>query len=450
MMATFKRLYVSAVLRNFLVLSVVFFYCGIFAITYMYRLPNIEKERILDNIEQAGNADVLNNPIFEHYSYVCIDLWDNGENPAFAGSFLSSADPERLAEYYRYRYFSSRYNAGFFNNLPEDGRYDHASSGGAYYSSKLVETTVPGVYRAHIIYTKDNAGFARRAMREFQRGGLIIALLLSLSGLAFAIWEVRPAKRAWKEQKDFFDNASHELRTPITVISSVAELIKKEAAGESGGSGSSGSSSESAHWVDVLSNEAENARRLVDALMFIARADARRIRIEKKIVRLDMLSLETYISMEALAVERGVSFSEFNSELPPELKPRCEEVLLRGDEDTLRRLISVLLKNAVENTDKGGTVSVSCYTEKNKAVLAVGDTGRGISKSESKKIFDRFYRASGARQSEGNSGIGLSVASWIVKKHNGSISVKSAVGEGSVFTVKLPMLKKPLWQRLAK
>ena len=130
-------------------------------------------------------------------------------------------------------------------------------------------------------------------------------------------------------------------------------------------------------------------------------------------------------------MEKGVVFSDFE----------CDELIVYGDREKLGQLISILLKNAIENTPEGGSVLLSCRTEKNTAVICVKDTGKGIDKRDLKKIFRRFYKADPYADSGSSAGLGLAIAESIVKLHNGKIFAQSKPGQGSTFTVKIPLMR---------
>ncbi len=118
---------------------------------------------------------------------------------------------------------------------------------------------------------------------------------------------------------------------------------------------------------------------------------------------------------------------------------REDQVEVFGDSDQLKQVLLNLLENALKYTSDGGRVSVSVYTEGNWAKLEVRDTGIGIAPEDQQRIFDRFYRAERRVPGAGGSGLGLSIASWVVSAHGGRLAVESQPGLGSIFTVWLPL-----------
>ena len=420
----FKRLYISTVFRNIAIFLLILPLLSVYAMTMIYRIPNQQKERIINQIYSTGSDSVLETPIFSEYNYFYLDVNNKGEVLYISDSDISNDELDRYADYITWLYFGEGIkNVAFlFNVQPEDRSFNHKILGKYYYSAKLIESEMMGSYRILVLYTTENAGYFFESLLKIQSLNLVLIALICIVSLLFAFWEVRPAKIAWNEQREFFENASHELRTPVTIISSALEHMNDS------------QTDEQKQWMDILFRETDRLRQMVNDLMFLARAGAkhaRQMKIERRDVRLDLLLMETYISMEAVAIDKGVTFVDF----------KCGEMDVCGDGEKLRQLTSLLLKNAIENTDAGGTVSLSGQVERSMAVIIVKDTGRGIDKHDLKKIFRRFYRADPYSDSGGNAGLGLAIADRIVKMHKGKILVSSVPGEGSIFTVKIPLGK---------
>jgi signal transduction histidine kinase len=132
-----------------------------------------------------------------------------------------------------------------------------------------------------------------------------------------------------------------------------------------------------------------------------------------------------------LASGKGLSIS---TDLGPAL------VVVNGDESALGRLLLILIDNAIKYTPAGGAVDLRLAKDKERAIIRIADTGIGIAASDLPHVFDRFWRADKVRtRAEGGSGLGLAIARWIVERHGGEISVSSQLGEGSTFTVALPL-----------
>ncbi len=219
--------------------------------------------------------------------------------------------------------------------------------------------------------------------------------------------------------REFSLSVAHELRTPLTILKGEAELALAR-----------GASADDAQRLAVLTLE-ETARmaRIVDDLLTLARADAGQIIIERAPVALHGLLAEVHEDATILAGDH---------QLTVELV-RNDPVTVKGDRGRLRQLLRVLVANAVQYTDPGGMLRLSCTAGASDVALAVEDTGIGIPSDSLERIFERFYRTDQARErARGGSGLGLTVARWIAEAHGGRISVTSTPGAGSRFTVHLP------------
>jgi signal transduction histidine kinase len=148
-------------------------------------------------------------------------------------------------------------------------------------------------------------------------------------------------------------------------------------------------------------------------------------------VRLDLLVADVAATIEPLAAERGISI-EIVAKQP---------TMVMADEVRLIQVIMNLLDNAVTYTNTGGKVKLEVKVQNNTACMAVSDTGIGIAKDHLDHIFERFYRVDPARsRAAGSTGLGLAIVDWIVRAHGGSITVESKLGEGTTFTVTLPIV----------
>jgi heavy metal sensor kinase len=220
----------------------------------------------------------------------------------------------------------------------------------------------------------------------------------------------------------FTADASHELRTPVTLIRTTAEvaLQRKDRAAKE-------------YWEalrDILA-ESERTSQVVDSLMLLARADSGKETLECAMADACTIVREAADQGEKLARNAGL---EFTASLPGKTVP------IQADSNALRRALLILIDNAVKYTPKGGSVKVELETNQDFAIASVSDTGIGISKPDVAYIFDRFWRADKARsRQQGGAGLGLSIARWIVEMHRGSIEVESQPGKGSKFRMQVPL-----------
>ncbi len=243
-------------------------------------------------------------------------------------------------------------------------------------------------------------------------------LLLSLFSFFFTGKLLQPVIESRKKQTEFVAAASHELRTPLAVILSAAECCR------------SADTEKQSRFLDTIRQEGDILTSLVNDMLTLSASDSQRFTCRPAPVELDTLLINTYEAFEPLAAEKKLSLS---IALPEESLPLCT-----ADADRIVQLLSILLHNAVSYTPEGGRIDLALSHKKNRFYLTVSDTGVGIPPEDKKKIFDRFYRAEKSRSAKGHFGLGLSIASEIVRLHHGTISVSDRSGGGSVFTVMLP------------
>jgi two-component system OmpR family sensor kinase len=221
-------------------------------------------------------------------------------------------------------------------------------------------------------------------------------------------------------QRRFVADVGHELRTPLTVIKGNADLMRRM------------------NVMDIQSlmtieNEIDRLTRMVDDLLLLAKAEVGKLPLDKSIVELDTIMLE--VCQEAMVLANGNKEIRIGA---------IDQVLVCGDRDRLKQVILNLVSNAVMYTQNGGVIELRLGKQAASAYLVVEDNGPGIPAEDLPRIFERFYRGEKSRarshQEDGKGfGLGLSIAYWIIHNHGGNIEVESQVGEGTSFTVWLPL-----------
>ncbi|MEJ2262256.1 MAG: HAMP domain-containing sensor histidine kinase [Anaerolineales bacterium] len=219
-------------------------------------------------------------------------------------------------------------------------------------------------------------------------------------------------------QRRFIADVGHELRTPLTVIKGNVDLMRRM-----------GYSDDES--LEGIENEVDRLTRLVGDLLLLAQAESGKLPLDRRLVELDTLVLEAMQQMRVLARDR------LNLHLGD-----IDQVLVCGDRDRLKQVLVNLIGNAIKYTPKEGEVVVGLGKVNNQAQLTVRDTGPGIPEEDLPYIFERFYRGekSRTRSRDGKGfGLGLSIAYWIVRNHDGRIEVNSKLEQGTTFCVWLPL-----------
>ena len=251
-----------------------------------------------------------------------------------------------------------------------------------------------------------------------QIGGVVVVILLGISAL-LAWWATKPVETALRQQRQFLSDASHELKTPLTVILSNAELL-------------SGAALEPrpARWADNIHSEAGQMKALVEEMLTLARADNMPRTAVHTVQSLTDIVTDTVLSFEPVAFEAGKTLT---SQI-------AEAVEVEGDGDKLRRLAGVLLDNAVKYADDGTTVEVKLEKADRRARLTVINRCVPIPPEQLRRLFERFYRADASRGEKSGFGLGLPIAASIVEEHKGTIKAESD-DLSTRFIVTLPLKK---------
>lgn len=243
--------------------------------------------------------------------------------------------------------------------------------------------------------------------------GVGIVLLILLTKL-FSKRLVRPVEQMISTEKKFMSNASHELKTPLTVISANTQLLEEEIG-------------DNRH-LQYIRQETEHMIAMVNKMLTLMRLDTPMERTEYRKICVDESLLDVIYPMESVAYEKKLT-------MDIDIQ---DQMYLIGDEDQIKNLMSILLDNAISYTPEGGVITIRASLRSRKFFLRVSNSGEPIPKEQQEKLFERFFRADEARVSEGNHfGLGLSIAGSIVANHHGKIWVESRDGQ-NIFQVVLP------------
>ncbi len=264
-------------------------------------------------------------------------------------------------------------------------------------------------YRFRIFRSGDGTAivFVNGEMNRMMSNRFLLTAFLVLMGSGIAVLvliiiiskrAVHPIAESYEKQKQFITDANHELKTPLTLILSDLEIVESEIGKN--------------EWLDDMRCEGERMRTLINQMVTLSRMDEDHANL--CICRFDFsnAALDTVSEFQALA-------SKLNKELTAKVEPFIEYY---GDEGLCRRLIAILLDNAVKYCDEGGEIKVTAY-KKRHLIIKIENTYSGVDNLKLEKLFDRFYRADKSRTYDGSFGVGLSIAKAIAKNHHGDIFV---------------------------
>ena len=272
--------------------------------------------------------------------------------------------------------------------------------------------------------------------------GIGVLALTAGASILLAEYALVPTRQAFDRQQRFVAAASHELRTPLAIMRSQAELITRRLQGSASTSRALSSQDVTTLKDDTqeILTEVDYMTRLIKDLLLLARSPNERQSITPTTVDLRALAADLLAKTEKLPDAHAL---RMRLDVPD------AAVTVAGDADRLRQLILILLDNALQYTPPGGEVRVHVWQEnehallhRGRARLSVSDTGVGIAPEHLRQIFEPFFRADAARthrDGRTNTGLGLTLAQWIAEAHEGNLTVTSAPGQGSTFTIDLPL-----------
>ncbi|HMA42095.1 MAG TPA: ATP-binding protein [Gemmatimonadales bacterium] len=248
----------------------------------------------------------------------------------------------------------------------------------------------------------------------FAGAALVALLLVAGGGYVLVRQSTAPIERSMEQMRRFMADAAHELRTPVTLLRTRAEVAL----------GQERASEHDAQTLRALGREAERIGAIVGDLLTLARADAGEIPAARETVYLDDLAADAVESIRALAQRAGLALEV----------GAFEEAAIAGDPVLVRRLLLILLENAVKFTPVGGRVRLDVTAENGRRAVVITDTGIGISPEDLPRVFERFYRGESARATEG-AGLGLAIARWIADLHGAKLELRSSPGQGTSVTL---------------
>lgn len=263
------------------------------------------------------------------------------------------------------------------------------------------------------------------SMRSLIMISVLIFFLVLLTSFFISVYlskrALSPVQKAWAQQHQFVADASHELKTPLTVILANLDILKSH---------TKHTIAEEKKWIDNTEEEAVRMKELLQDLLFLAREDADSAPPAPHMsLNFSQIVWECILPFESVTYEQKTTMTEDIQ----------DDIFMSGNEKQLKQLLMILLDNACKYA-KNGTIHVTLEQKHEKTILHVKNSGPLISKEDLEHIFERFYRASKSRSRDtGGYGLGLSIARTIVHNHKGNIKAISTEEEGTVFTVTFPV-----------
>lgn len=257
------------------------------------------------------------------------------------------------------------------------------------------------------------------------RNVLLLLDLVVLFGIPVITWfltgrTLAPVQKAHEREKQFLTNASHDLRTPLTILRSELEVeLRKDR-----------SKGEYKKTLQSNKEEIDDLIALVENMLFLTQEDSQYQNMQKEQIDITDILIERIAVLQQIAKQKKLELSF----TPPE-----QSIVMNGNPQLLKRLFTGLLDNAIKYTPIDGKIAITLSEEKQSALITIVDTGIGIPKEQQEQVFDRFFRADTSRSEKGY-GLGLSIAKQIVEYHDGKIRLDSKVGKGTTMTISFPII----------
>lgn len=379
--------------------------CAIFGTVYHFTSQSLEAEsiRMMESMAatpfQLGRPDERSEEI--RLPYFILQINARGDLLAAGGGYYDLSDEEFLEEVI----------SAAFSTVEQTGILEE-------YDLRFLRVEMPQGQRIVFADTSSEQATLHSLINTSILIGLASLLIFFFISLLLAHMAVKPVEQAWNQQRQFVADASHELKTPLTVIITNTEMMKSL----------DYTPEQKSQFVDSIHSMSQQMRGLTEKLLDLARVDAESDNMTFTDLNFSELVSECVMLFESLYFENGL---QLESKIEPDLT-------LNGSASHLQQVADILLDNAMKYSFPGSQVFVRLKKQGNHALLTVSNPGKEISPEDLKNIFKRFYRVDEARSMNHSYGLGLPIAEGIVKAHHGKIWAESAGGMNT-FSVQLPL-----------
>jgi len=251
--------------------------------------------------------------------------------------------------------------------------------------------------------------------------GIVTLFVIFVVSLFFANRSIKPLAEAWSKQKQFVADASHELKTPLSIVNANYDVLLAN---------QDETIKSQIKWLGYMRIGMDRLTKLIDDLLTLAKIEDVRLETQKQSFNISTAIQETIWSMEAAVNEKGI---KLNCSIDP-------DIVVKSDAEKVKQVIAIMLDNAIKYTDDNGQIEISLLRSKRQITFSIKNSGKGIAKQDLPKVFDRFFRAESSRtHKSGSYGLGLSIAKTIMDRLGGEINVTSVENEWTTFTIQLKL-----------
>lgn len=401
-----KRLKIKFVIVIMIIVTILF--GAIFFSIMHFTEQNMERESLqMMRAAAFAPSDVIsfnppqNVPENIRVPFFKLEMDENGEIQTFGGEYYDLSDKDFIKNLF---------------NLADENDDDTGII--SDYNLRYMKNYINEKHSITFADISNEKMMLRGLIKNFLIIGFIAYIIFFIISLILAKWVTKPVEKAWNEQKQFIADASHELKTPLTVIMTNAEMLTDKDYSEA----------DRDEFNKNILSMSKRMRGLIESLLELARMDNKITVSKPERINYSKLISDCVLPFEPLFFEKDMFFySDINS-----------DIYVEGDKSKLRQVIDILLDNALKYSDTDKEVRISLIHQGGNCIMSVSGFGNTLSKTECVDIFKRFYRIDKVRNDGQSYGLGLSIAYGIVKEHGGKIWVESANGKNTFF-VCLPL-----------
>jgi len=378
-------------------------FCTIFGITYFSTMSDIDK--MLEEASISASATPQSNK----YLYIVFTTEKDGKSSYNYHNFFSFKDDEVSS-------IVSQVVESDSNTFMINGRHFNYAHKGPYLNDREQSVTI-----YYIVETTDQYNTIKTLAITLLT--VYIVSLVIIAGLSYilAYNATKPVKDAFEKERDLVANASHELKTPLTIARTNLELIASDP---------NTTVAENIKWLESARYQIDRMNNLILQMLELSKMERDGYTVEKSDINISELIEGILLSFEAGCYENNIRFVE---DIQPNIEYKCNKV-------ETEKLITILVDNALKYTPRGGEIAVVMAKTLKDISIKVTNTGEGIPPEKVAKIFERFYKLDEAHKESGNSfGLGLSIAKLIATSMGGDIKCYSVVGEYTTFEIILPI-----------
>lgn len=392
-----KRLRIRFVCNNMFIVTVMLLV--IFGMVFHFTRTNLEEQsirmlqRITDGPMQQGRPG---GPEDVRLPYFVVTVDRQGKIVSADGEYFDMSDGEQIAKMVQ-RAWSAQERTGILKE----------------YNLRYCKNNTPFGEKIAFADVSGERSVLSGLVKICAFIGLISFSVFLLISFQLARWAIRPVEKAWNQQRQFVADASHELKTPLTVIMTNAELLREPEYGEE----------ERRQFVGSILTMSRQMRGLVESLLDLARVDNGSMQMVLSQVDFSELTAEALLPFEPVYFEKSLVLES----------SIAQGLRVKGSREHLQQVVDILLDNAAKYALPGGTVSLQLRQQGKHCLLSISNPGQELSREELKNIFKRFYRIDKARSMNRSYGLGLAIAESIVLEHGGKIWAESKGGMNTFF-----------------